>query len=47
MVNAQQYIENNFTKHVSEISAVGKDLEGYLDLSEYPNLIKVDIGFNS
>ncbi len=38
MVNAQQYIENNFPKHVSEIIAREKGLEGHLDLSAYPNL---------
>src|SRR5687768_17462895 len=46
MVYAQEYIINNFPKHVTEISAIGKDLEGDLDLSEYPNLNKVDIGIN-
>nr|CAG8598771.1 3064_t:CDS:1 [Entrophospora candida]CAG8639095.1 15706_t:CDS:1 [Entrophospora candida] len=47
MVNAQQYIENNFPKRVSEIIAINKNLEGHLDLSEYPNLTRVDIGINS
>ena len=46
MVNAQEYINNNFSKHVTEISAVGKNLEGDLDLSGYPNLARVDIGHN-
>lgn len=46
MVNAQQYIENNFNKQVSEINAIEKNLEGHLDLSAYPNLIRVDIGKN-
>ena len=47
MVNAQEYIENHFPKHVREIDAVERNLEGDLDLSEYPNLYKVDIGSNS
>src|SRR5436305_1403181 len=38
MVNTQQYIENNFPKHVSEIIARNKNLEGDLDLTEYTNL---------
>src|SRR5437762_1216049 len=46
MVNAQKYIENNFPKHVNEIITIEKNL-GDLDLSEYPNLYKVDIGSNS
>jgi hypothetical protein len=47
MVNAQQYIENNFPKYVNEINAVDKGLEGHLDLTEYPNLNIVNIGINS
>ncbi|CAG8476058.1 17630_t:CDS:2 [Funneliformis caledonium] len=43
MSNAQEYIELNFPKNV----VVDKNLEGHLDLSEYPNLICVDIGINS
>src|SRR4051794_36241964 len=38
MVNAQEYVEKIFPKHVREINARDKDLEGHLDLSEYPNL---------
>ena len=38
MVNAQEYIEKNFPKDASEINARDKNLEGELDLSEYPNL---------
>ncbi|GBC07825.1 hypothetical protein RclHR1_07710009 [Rhizophagus clarus] len=47
MVNAQEYIKQNFPKHAQEIVAVSKNLEGDLDLSDYPNLTKVDIGINS
>src|SRR5947207_1566675 len=46
MVKAQEYIEKNFPKHVNEIITIEKNLEGNLDLSEYPNLHKVDIGGN-
>jgi len=34
MVNAQQYIEANFPKHVSRIIANSRNLEGPLDLSD-------------
>ncbi|GBC07827.1 hypothetical protein RclHR1_07710011 [Rhizophagus clarus] len=47
MVNAQEYINQNFPKHVQEIVAINKNLEGDLDLSDYPNLTNVDIGNNS
>ncbi|CAG8578764.1 17892_t:CDS:1 [Funneliformis caledonium] len=47
MVNAQEYIESNFPKNVKIISAISCQLEGHLDLSEYPNLTSVDIGCNS
>ncbi|CAG8592880.1 15878_t:CDS:1 [Funneliformis caledonium] len=47
MVNAQEYIERNFPKNVKEISAISSQLEGHLDLSEYPNLTIVDLGCNS
>ncbi|CAI2189514.1 3656_t:CDS:2 [Funneliformis geosporum] len=47
MVNAQEYIENNFPKDVIEVNAANKDLEGHLDLSKYPNLTKVNIGINN
>src|SRR5437660_8553092 len=46
MVNAQEYINNNFPKHVDKINAIGKNLEGDLDLSGYLNLTHVDIGDN-
>ncbi|CAG8742598.1 3319_t:CDS:1, partial [Funneliformis mosseae] len=36
-----------FSKNVDKIIAVDKNLEGHLDLSEYPNLICVDIGIDS
>ncbi|CAG8476024.1 2556_t:CDS:1 [Cetraspora pellucida] len=47
MVNAQEYVEKNFDKSVSTISAINKNLEGDIDLSEYPNLTVVDFGHNS
>ncbi|CAG8677132.1 3516_t:CDS:1 [Dentiscutata erythropus] len=46
MVNAQQYIESSFPKHIYRIFAIGKNLEGHLDLSEYPNLVEVRLGNN-
>lgn len=46
MVNAQQYIENNFPKHVDKIIATNRNLEGPLDLSEWPNLTEVRLGIN-
>lgn len=46
MVNAQKYIESNFSKDFREIIAIGKNLEGSLDLSKYTNLTKLDIGGN-
>ncbi|GES95667.1 hypothetical protein GLOIN_2v1474482 [Rhizophagus clarus] len=47
MVNAQEYINQNFPKYVQEIVAINKNLEGDLDLSDYPNLTHVDVGLNS
>ena len=47
MVNAQECIEQNFKKDVKEIKAVGWNLEGSLDLSEYTNLTSVNLGSNS
>ncbi|CAG8699876.1 1676_t:CDS:2, partial [Funneliformis mosseae] len=41
------YIERNFPKNVKEISAISSQLEGHLNLSEYPNLTIVDLGCNS
>ncbi|CAG8643481.1 34514_t:CDS:2 [Gigaspora margarita] len=38
MVNAQEYIENNFSKHSRIIDVANKNLVGSLDLSEYSNL---------
>ncbi|KAF0496478.1 Serine/threonine protein kinase [Gigaspora margarita] len=38
MVNAQEYIENNFSKHSRVIDVAEKNLVGSLDLSEYSNL---------
>ncbi|CAI2168658.1 18851_t:CDS:2 [Funneliformis geosporum] len=47
MVKAQEFIERKFYKHVNEIISLKDDLEGHLDLSEYPNLTKIDFGYNS
>ncbi|CAG8563385.1 22687_t:CDS:2, partial [Racocetra persica] len=46
MVNAQEYVENNFDKNVSQIGVISKNLEGDLDLSKYPNLTLVAVGNN-
>src|SRR4051812_15083177 len=47
MVKAQEFIERKFHKHVNEIISLTDDLEKHLDLSEYPNLTKIDFGYNS
>ncbi|CAG8771613.1 13482_t:CDS:1 [Dentiscutata erythropus] len=46
MVNTQEYVDKNFDKSVSDIIVIGKDMEGDLDLTDYSNLITVDLGNN-
>ncbi|RIA84282.1 hypothetical protein C1645_422525 [Glomus cerebriforme] len=46
MVNAQQYIEQNYHKNFTEIIAREKDLGGHLDLSSYHNLKLINFSKN-
>ncbi|CAG8470077.1 6208_t:CDS:1 [Cetraspora pellucida] len=46
MVNIQEYINKNYSKKTKKnlkiLSISGKDLEGHLDLKDFPNLEKLD-----
>ena len=46
MANIQEYVNKNYLKEVRKelktLNISGKDLEGHLDLKDFPNLEKLD-----